>query len=55
MFDLDKIIEITKKMGIEIEEKSNAKHKIRDSNGNLIELDKETLEKIFLEFGNVDL
>ena len=47
MFDLDKIIEITKDMGIEIDENSNAKHKIRDFNGEMIEINKDTLKMIW--------
>ena len=47
MLDMERIMEITKEMGIEITENSNAKHTIQDSNGEILEINKDTLKKIW--------
>ena len=47
MLDLERIMQITKDMGIEIDENSNAKHKIKDFNGEMVEINKDTLKMIW--------
>ena len=47
MLDMERIMEITKEMGIEITENPNAKHTIQDSNGEVVEINVDTLKKIW--------
>lgn len=47
MLDMEKIMEITKEMGIEITENPNTKHTIQDSSGEILEINKDTLKKIW--------
>lgn len=47
MLDMEKIMEITKEMGIEITENPNTKRTIQDSSGEILEINKDTLKKIW--------
>ena len=47
MLDLERIMQITKDMGIEVDENSNAKHKIKDFHGEMVEINKDTLKMIW--------